>query len=196
MPHLELDTLIGLIARLVLDVRTGGLMLLLVIAAVYDYRTHRIPNWLVVYGSVFGVIYTTAAPPIVHGTVLFPVSGLLVGLFVFLPLYLLRAMGAGDVKLLAMVGTFLGPLATLYAALATIVAGGILSIVWVLAHGRLLRMLKNIGAVLEHAFVGALAGAPTGLRVSPEASAGKLPYGIAIGSGTVTYLFMHQLGLL
>ena len=44
MPYQEFEAMLGLLARLVFDARTGGLMLLLVIAAVCDYRTHRIPN--------------------------------------------------------------------------------------------------------------------------------------------------------
>jgi|SoiMethySBSTD1v2_1073268.scaffolds.fasta_scaffold241938_4 prepilin peptidase CpaA len=196
MSYPEFQAMLALLARVVLDARTGGLMLLLVIAAVCDYRTHRIPNRLVLSGAVFGLIYTTVVPPMVHGTVLFPLSGLLVGLLLFLPLYILRAMGAGDVKLLAMIGTFLGPVETLYAALASMIVGGFLSVLWVLARGRMLLMLQNLAAFLQVGLLGALSGSPSGLRIAPEASAGKLPYGIAIAIGTIGYLFLHQLGLL
>ncbi len=40
-------------------------------------------------------------------------AGLGLGLLIMLPLYMLRALGAGDVKLMAMVGAFLGPNATI-----------------------------------------------------------------------------------
>jgi prepilin peptidase CpaA len=196
MSYQEFGAMLGLLIRLVLDARTGGLMLLLVIAAVCDYRTYRIPNRLVACGAVFGVIYTTVMPPVLHGTALFPLSGVVVGLLLFLPLYLLRAMGAGDVKLLAMIGTFLGPLETFYAALASMIVGGILSILWVLAHGRTLHMLQNLAAFFQVGLLGVLAGSPSGLRIAPDVSAGRLPYGVAISSGTIGYLIVHQLGLL
>jgi prepilin peptidase CpaA len=192
----EFDAMLDLLARLFFDARTGTLMLLLLVAAVSDYLTNRIPNGLVVCGGLFGATYTTLVPPVVHGTVLFPLSGLLVGLLLFLPLYLVRAMGAGDVKLLAMVGTFLGPVETFYAALAAMIAGGVLSIAWALACGSGLRMLHNLAGFLRAGLFGSFAGAPNGLRISPEASAARLPFGIAIAVGTSGYLTFHQLGFL
>ena len=196
----EFDAMLELLARLVLDARTGGLMLVLAIAAVCDYRTHRIPNPLILCGALFGIIHTTLLPPLVHGTVLFPLSGLLVGLLLFLPLYLMRAMGAGDVKLLAMIGTFLGPAGTFHAALAAAIVGGVLSVAWALARGQGLRMLQNLPGFLQGALLGAAltssAGAPGGLRISPQATAAKLPFGVAIALGTIGYLIFHQLGFL
>jgi prepilin peptidase CpaA len=97
------------------------------------------------------------------------------------------------VKLLAMVGTFLGPLDTFYAALASTIAGGVLSILWVLWHGQALRLLQNLTALLPLE-LGAVGGSSSSLRIEPSASAGKLPYGMAIAIGTISYLVFHQLG--
>jgi len=193
MPYQELEALLDSLARLLLDGRTASLMVLLMAAAICDMRTHRIPNRLVLCGGLWGVVCTTLWPPVYHGTILFPLAGLAVGLLLFFPLYLLRAMGAGDVKLLAMVGTFLGPLDTFYAALASIIAGGMLSIVWVLWHGKTLRLLQNLTALLPLE-LGAVGGSSSGLRIEPSASAGKLPYGVAIAVGTISCLVFHQLG--
>ena len=110
------------------------------------------------------------------------------GLLLFLPLYLIRAMGAGDVKLLAMVGAFLGPGETFHAALATIVAGGMLSILFVLVRGTALRMLRNLTSFLQLGFLCALSGTAPSLAITADASAGKLPYGVAIAvGGLVTF---------
>jgi prepilin peptidase CpaA len=196
MPYQEFEALLGLLAALVFDARTGTLMLLLVIAAICDYRSHRIPNELVLCGALFAVVYTTVVPPVFGATVLFPLSGLLVGLLLFLPLYLLRAMGAGDVKLLAMVGAFLGPLQTLYAALAIMIVGGALALVWALARGRMLQVLNNLGTLFHFHPLVAAAGATSAGRIAPAASAGKMPYGVAIAIGTIGYLISYQLGLL
>jgi prepilin peptidase CpaA len=193
MPNQELAALLDLLVRLLLDGRIVVLILLLISAAIVDMRTHRIPNLLVLWGAICGVVCTTIWPPVYHGTIAFPLSGLAVGLLLFFPLYLMRAMGAGDVKLLAMVGTFLGPLDTFYAALASMIAGGMLSIVWVLWHGKTLRMLQNLTALLPLE-LGAVGGSSSGLRIEPSASAGKLPYGVAIAIGTISCLVFHQLG--
>ena len=104
-------------------------------------------------------------------------------------------MGAGDVKLLAMIGTFLGPLQTFYAGLASTIAGGVISILWVLWHGKTFHLIQNLTALLPLEF-GAVGGSSSGLRIEPSASAGKLPYGVAIAIGTMACLVFHQLGLI
>jgi prepilin peptidase CpaA len=186
--------MLDLLARFFFDWRTGMLVLLLTVAAVYDYRTQRIPNWLVLSGAVFGLIYNTVLPPFPHASILFPLAGIGLGLLLFLPLYLLRAMGGGDVKLLAMVGAFLGPQQTFYAALVSVIVGGVVSILYVLARGTALRMWRNLTSLLQLGFLGAISGSAPNLRVTADASAGKLPYGVAIAIGTIGYLVSDRLG--
>jgi prepilin peptidase CpaA len=195
MPYEEFKAMLDVLAMLSFDGRTGILMLLLTAAAVCDYRTHRIPNLLVLSGALLGVIYNTALPLSPHSNILFPLAGLGLGLLLFLPLYFIRVMGAGDVKLLAMVGAFLGPGGTFHAALASMIVGGVLAILFVLARGTALRMFHNLATLFQLGFLGALGRFAPSLRITAGASAGKLPYGVAIAIGTIGYLVLHQLGL-
>jgi len=194
MHHPEVQAMFDLLARLVMDGRTGVLLALLAIAAIIDYRTRRIPNWLVLGGAIYGLVYTVVFPPIMHGNALFPLGGFIVGFGLFLPLYLMRALGAGDVKLFAMVGTFLGPLDTFYSALATGITGGALTVLWAVWHGKALRVVQNIAGLIQFGPLSAVAGAPAGLRIASGGALGKLPYGVAIALGTGGYLTFHQLG--
>ncbi len=196
MANEEFKALLDLLAGLFFDWRTGIVMLLLIVAAISDYRTRRIPNWLVVSGALYGVIYNIMWPPTPHDNYLFPLTGLALGLLIFLPLYLLRAMGAGDVKLLAMVGAFLGPWDTFCAALATMIVGGVLAILFVLARGKAMVMFRNLTSVLQLGFLSAATGSTPDFQITPQASAGKLPYGVAIAAGTIGYLVLHQLSFL
>lgn len=196
MPYTEFEALLELLAMLVFDWRTGMLILLLIIAAISDVRSHRIPNWLVIFGMLFGVIYNTAFPHSPYDNILFPLAGLGLGLLLFLPLYLLRVMGAGDVKLVAMVGAFLGPGDTFYAMLASMIAGGALAIGYVLAKGVATRMLRNLSTLFQLGFLSVIAGTAPNLQIDASQSAGKLPYGVAIAAGTIAYLVLHQLGFL
>ena len=75
-----------------------------------------------------------------------------------LPLYLLRAMGAGDVKLMAMVGVFVGPLGALSVALLTFVAGGVLALAVAARNGALGRLFWNLKAMLLGSAVNVLSG--------------------------------------
>ena len=75
-------------------------------------------------------------------------GGLLLGFAIMLPLYVLHAMGAGDVKLMAMVGAFLGLDETLQAVLCAFIVGGVGAIGFALLKGRVGRMLRNARDVL------------------------------------------------
>ena len=196
MHNEEFKALLDLLGWLFFDWRTGIVILLLIVAALIDVKTRRIPNWLVLSGALYGVIYNTALPPTPHDNILFPLMGLALGLMLFLPLYLLRAMGAGDVKLLGMVGAFLGPGDTFYAALATMIVGGMLAILFVLAKGKLQIMFRNLASVFQLGYLSVASGSTPNLQVAPQVSAGKLPYAVAIAIGTIGYLILHQLGFI
>jgi len=91
---------------------TQVLLLLVVIpAAFFDIRQRRIPNWLVLTGVVAGIGLNTFLfydnPSPVSG-LWFSLQGLGIAFLVYFPLYLLRGMGAGDVKLMGAVGAIVG----------------------------------------------------------------------------------------
>ncbi|MGH8730045.1 MAG: A24 family peptidase [Burkholderiales bacterium] len=184
-----------LVGWLLFDPRLGVLIALLLVAAWSDWRAHRIPNWLVFGGAAYALIYNTVFPSYPDGVgLLAALAGLGLGLALLLPFYLLRAMGAGDVKLMAMVGAFLGPWPTFLAVLATFLAGGVLAILFLLAKGVAWRAIQNVALIGRSAVFDVAAGSRPVLTLEPASSAGKLPYGIAIGVGTAGYLFAKQFG--
>jgi prepilin peptidase CpaA len=98
-----------------------------------DLRSGRIPNVLT-FGSA-------AAALLVHGAggsngLLFSVSGLVVGLLLFLPWYVMGGMGGGDVKLLAAFGAWLGPTQVFWACLFAMLAGGALALAVMIIYRR------------------------------------------------------------
>ena len=96
---------------------------LLGVAVVSDLRSHRIPNLLVLLGLVLGLVgQTWAAGFIGLGHSLL---GMLIGFGIFLPMYAVGGMAAGDVKLMAMAGAFLTPPDALWAAFFSLIAGGV-----------------------------------------------------------------------
>lgn len=178
----------------------GFLLLLLLAAAWCDIRSRRIPNALVFPGAVAGVLFHALLPQETGGLgVLGSLAGWGTGLALLLPLYLLRIMGAGDVKLMAMTGAFLGAQGTVGALLCVLLAGGVLALGAALWEGKLGVLWRNLNVMLLGALAG---GAMTGLPVSGKPgesvagdagefaaeSAGSLPYGVAIAAGTMVYL--------
>jgi MFS family permease len=148
---------------------------------------------IVLLGISFAMIDQCVRWPVLEGP-LFVVGGLVVGLGLFLPLYLLRAMGAGDVKLLAMVGAFLGPADTFRVALATMIVGGVMAIIFVVVNGTIGLMTRNLRSLFQLGLLDVLGGRAPDLQVTPSLSAGRLPYGVAISTGTMGYLVARQLG--
>lgn len=181
------------VSMLVAEPRTGMLMGLLIAAAWSDYGTGRIPNALVFGGTLTALALGALAPPAPAtplDTFLMALAGLAVGFLATLPFYLLRAMGAGDVKLIAMCGAFLGYPSILPAVLGTFLAGGALSLLYLGLTGRLRQAMLNIAGLGLAVTAGQ---APT---LDARTSTGSLPYGIAIAIGTIGYLVIRQFGFL
>ena len=165
----------------------------------HDVRTRRIPNRLVLGGAVAGLAFQALLPagaglfttPFGALGLLDGLAGLGLGLALLLPMYMLGAMGAGDVKLMAMCGAFLGPRDVLGAALLTLMAGGALALAVALASGRLSLVLSNLRQLLLHALVRAGTGGSARLDAPPVAT-GKLAYAIAIAAGTALQLVLAR----
>jgi prepilin peptidase CpaA len=192
----ELLAFLDLVSMLFTNPRTGALIICLLLAAWSDWRTRRIPNWLVLAGTGAGLLLNTLDTGASSIGLLGALQGLAVAFALFLPFFLLRAMGAGDVKLMAMAGAFLGLPHTIYAVGATAIAGGALSLVYLAWHGGLRRALFNIVGALQGALLAASARTRPSLSIAGDASVGSLPYGVAIAAGTIGYLLLRQLGFL
>jgi prepilin peptidase CpaA len=161
----------------------------------FDLRERRIPNSWVAAGLVCGVALQALAPA---GAGLFDrgwgglgllqaLLGAAAGLALFMPLYVLRALGAGDVKLLAMVGAWLGPQLLLGATLLTLLFGGALSLVVMLASRSSREVLGNVRVMLTTTLLSAQVGRFATLD-APSASRVRLPYAVAIALGTLGQL--------
>ena len=172
------------------EVNVATLMTLLGIAAWFDIKARRIPNWLVLTGliSSLGIQLLFSS-----GRVSSWSSGALVGFGLFLPLYLVRAMGAGDVKLMAMVGGFFGPVGAVGAVLTTLVAGGILAVGVALWSGALRHTVANVRILVTQTIFKTFRGGDVQMD-APPSSAGDLPYAVAIAVGTFVHLVLVRSG--
>ena len=126
-----------------------GIIVLVValIACVTDVRSRRIPNVLTLGGAAAALVFHTVTA---EGAGIGAVAiGWLVGTAVFLPFFLLGGMGAGDVKLMAAIGAWLGPAEAFAIAIYASLAGGVLAIGVALATGYLRTAIGNVGGLLK-----------------------------------------------
>ena len=150
-------------------------------AALLDWRSRRIPNWLTVPGLLSGIAVNTVLNGW-HG-VLFSLEGAALALALLLPLVLLRALGAGDWKLMGAVGAFLGPILFLYVLVGSIFASGIMAVVQMYRVGRVMETLRNLWTLVK-------GFAAFGIKKNPQISLDnprllKLPFGVAVAAATI-----------
>lgn len=156
-------------------------------AAVTDLALRKIPNVLTVSGMLIACVLQAMNGTVAQWLSIW-LAGLLAGFFLFLPLYLLRAMAAGDVKLMAMVGAFLGPLAAVHVALLAYLAGGVMALLMLLWSGRWRDAARNVAAVLKPGCARLLGVPLVPVPRTAIASVGGMPYGVAIALATAAVL--------
>jgi len=158
----------------------GGVVftLLLGFACASDLRARRIPNSLVlalaVSGLAFSVASDTVAPGLARGA-----GGALVGLVIWIPFWLLRWLGAGDVKLFGAAGAWLGVWGTVEAAVIAAAVGGVLAVGWLVWMRGLRDAVERLMVATVH---------PRVLRqpVSQTADRRRLvPYAVALAAGLI-----------
>jgi prepilin peptidase CpaA len=120
--------------------------ILVTVAAAYDIRYRRIPNWLVLAGIVAGFAFNSSDGLSGLGRA---AAGLGLGFILYFPLYILRARGAGDVKLLAAVGAIIGPGNCFRVFFLTAILGGLIALIWLLFKGRVRHTLFNVAWIMK-----------------------------------------------
>lgn len=151
------------------------LVALLALACVSDLRTRLIPNRVVLATVAAGVVYAVvterSAGALTHAG-----AGMLTGLALWLPFYLLGMIGAGDVKLFAAAATYLGARGAVEGALYTALFGGALALVYMGISTGWTWTFVRLGHAAQH---------PAMLRNAPQAKGRRMPYALAISVGVL-----------
>jgi prepilin peptidase CpaA len=156
-----------------------------------DWRVRRIPNWLTVPSLFLGIA--------LHASIagwrgaLTSIEGVGLALALLLPLVLMRALGAGDWKLMGAVGAFLGPWMFVLVLLASVFVSGFMAMALMIHAKRVKQTLRNVIVLVKGFFA-------FGLRAHPEISLDnptllKLPFGVATAMGTAIMFVVFQWGL-
>jgi prepilin peptidase CpaA len=168
-------------------IRIGAVLLVAIVAVGFDVRTRRIPNLL-----TFGAALLAMLVAILTGglsATMTTIFAWMLGVALFLPFFALGGMGAGDVKLLAALAAWLGPIDAVYMAIFTAMAGGVIGLGVTLARGYTRTALSNIWLMLMHWRVAGPKPVP-GLTLT-DGHAPRLAYAIPIAVGALCTLWRH-----
>ena len=155
----------------------------LVEAAVIDGLHLRVPNWLTYHFVLGGLLYAGWSGG--HPALIWSLAGAGVGLISLLPLYAIGGMGAGDVKLMAGLGAWMGPAITLRAFVGTALAGGVIGLAMIIASRDVIKHWAMFQTIAHEILT-----IRDPVKLAERAGERKktmmlLPYGIPIALGSI-----------
>jgi len=168
-----------------MDVASVAALSLASIACWTDLRTRRIPNVLTFGAAAAGLAFHAFSG---NGP-LTALAGWFTGVLIFAPLFLLRGMGAGDLKLLGALGAWLGPLMALRIGLWSAVAGGVLALAVALVHNYAGQSLRNVWLLLTHWRVSGIT--PLDALTLDKGKGPRLAYAVPLMVGLMVALWMR-----
>jgi prepilin peptidase CpaA len=166
---------------------TVVLLSVVVAAGIYDLRVRRIPNWLNLSGLILGLGFN--AMPGQNG-VTKSLVGLACALAIYIPLYLIRGMGAGDVKLMAAVGSIAGPANWLGIFIVTAILGGIAALALIAVRRKFQQTVLNLNTILRELFHLRLPSAADKKLDIRDSRALRMPHGAIIAAGSILFVLL------
>jgi len=160
----------------------AGAVALSLVAGYTDLRSRRIPNWLTLPGLLIGMAMNAGFSG--WGGLKESLLGTGLGFALLLPFYLLRGLGAGDLKFAVALGAFTGPGKLVDILLGSIFVAGIMALVLVIYKRRFLQTLRNIGHILISLVTFRMPGYEVTID-NPDAL--KIPKGVALAATVVLY---------
>lgn len=167
---------------------TLGVIAIAALAAVTDYRSGLIPNRLIIAGFalVIGLRVLAALLDRHSGQLAALALGTVISGLIPLALYICRALGAGDVKLMALCGAGLGPVAGLESELYAFGFGALYALGAAAYSGVLWQTLRGSAVLITNPIVPRRVRKPV-----PLPAQRMLPFGPAICAGVVTAVISH-----
>jgi len=163
--------------------------LLLIVAAYIDGKQLKVPNWLTFPMIAAGLAYNTWLAG--WGGLGSALLGMVVGLACLLPLYSVGGMGAGDVKLMAGVGAWVGAKVTFYAFCVSTVVGAVMAIAMVLYRRDVKKHYTNLLVIINEWLDVRNPQKLSELAAKRKPRMLLLPYGIPICIGSIGY-FLYE----
>lgn len=164
----------------------------ILLASWIDYSQRRVPNWL--NAALIAAGFVAQGVHFGADGLLTGLWGLLLGFGVLIIPWLMHGMGAGDVKLMAAIGVWLGPMLTLYSFALGVIIGGVAAAIMILSTRRLKHACANLGVILTKVTNRQLIFDEFGSARSFGETSQLLPYGVPLTGGTLIVLAAKMFG--
>jgi prepilin peptidase CpaA len=155
------------------------------IAGAWDVSTRRVPNLLTFGAGALALVYSAMHDG--GGGLLSSVLGCLTGLALFFPLFALGGMGAGDVKLAAAFGAWLGPSGAFWTAIWAALIGGGLAVAVAISRGYLRQAVRNVYLLIGVWYTAGIG--PTEGMTLADSKGPRLAYAVPIALGALVALW-------
>jgi prepilin peptidase CpaA len=163
---------------------------ILIISAIIDFHTQKIPNLITVPTVIIALLYhffTNGIDGLIYGAL-----GLTTGIGLLIIPYMLGGMGAGDAKLMGAVGATLGSKSVFIAFLLTALVGGIYAVIIILLNKNQFKGFFNKQLITLKLFILTRKFIPD--PVEDNNKKPRLCYGVAIALGTFIYMGLDLSG--
>ncbi|HZK23923.1 MAG TPA: prepilin peptidase [Oscillospiraceae bacterium] len=159
------------------------LSIFVIICLVTDLRERKIYNKVIIAGLVSALVINIILQGFVNG-LRFTVVGLLMGIILLLLPFIMGGLGAGDVKMLGMIGAFTGSSMVVQILLISALVGGVFALITMAKEGRILMRLAQLFKGL-YCFIFTRKSLHLGGLHETEASTKSIPYGVALSVGVL-----------
>lgn len=160
-----------------------------IFGGIHDLLTKKIPNWFTFPAMLLGILAQLWFFGV--GGILEGFLGIILGFILFAPVYFLGYMGAGDVKLMMVVGAWIGWFLCLRVAIGAVVVGGIYAFIEILFRGRMQVVIRNSYSFLRSLLVPNLV--PEKLNLDSNR---KFTFGICVPIGFAIVIYLRHRGQL
>lgn len=157
---------------------------LVILAVIFDLKEHRIPNWLIITGIAAVLLYYLILGN--YAGCWTSLKGLMLGIMLLFIPFLMGGMGAGDVKMLGMIGAFKGSMFVFNCFIWMALIGGAIAIILLIKRRRFFDFVARLGRGLLLSRCGAIKLSDS---ISKEELSIYYPYGVAIGLGVLATFF-------
>lgn len=167
------------------------ILMLLLLALVSDLRIYSIKNYITYSFMLIGLALNFAMEG--FRGLAFSLQGIIIPALCLFILYIMRIVGAGDVKLLCAIGAVMGGVFTLYAAICSFICGGFIASGLMLARKNASERFNHLFLYLTSCFLTMKILQYTDFGNSEDG--GKFHFSIAIASGTIAAAIIKSFGM-